>query len=40
MFSASDSSRLNLLGFASEIKPANALGKLNIKYFRYQDLEL
>jgi hypothetical protein len=32
MFSASDSSRLDLLGFASEIKPATALGMRNIKY--------
>jgi hypothetical protein len=32
MFSASVNNRLNLLGFASEIKPAIALGMLNIKY--------
>jgi hypothetical protein len=32
MFSAWDSSRINLLGFASEIKPATVLGMLNIKY--------
>jgi hypothetical protein len=32
MFSASDSSRLNLLGFASEIKSATVFGMLNIKY--------
>jgi hypothetical protein len=32
MFSASNSSRLNLLGFASEIKPAIILGMLNVKY--------
>jgi hypothetical protein len=32
VFSASGSSRLNLLGFASGIKPAAVLAMLNIKY--------
>jgi hypothetical protein len=38
MFSASDSSRINLLGFASEIKPATVLGMLNIKYHLIEEI--